>query len=35
MNKRILATIIPEIDELRAHWEEPLIKHCKDTLKKL
>lgn len=29
------AADIPGIDELRAHWEESLIKHCKDTLKKL
>ena len=26
---------IPGVSELRDHWEEPLVKHCEDTLKKL
>ncbi|MBQ9043614.1 MAG: type II toxin-antitoxin system HipA family toxin [Eggerthellaceae bacterium] len=26
---------IPGMDELRERWEEPLVKHCEDTLKKL
>lgn len=26
---------IPGAGELREHWEEPLVKHCEDTLNRL